>query len=72
MDDSERLKRAMAEMEEGVRGLVREAARLTAEGVDTSGLAASIAKMREAIGELGEVDGRGKKRRGATRRLGRN
>ena len=62
----------MAGIEDGVRGLVREAARLTAEGVDTSGLAASIAKMQEALAELGELDGRGKRRRGTSRRLGRN
>jgi len=62
----------MAGIEEGVRGLVREAARLTGEGVDTSGLAASIARMQEAIAELGELDGRGKRRQRASRRLGRN
>jgi hypothetical protein len=64
VNDMERRKRAMGSIEEAVRILVKEAARLTAEGVDTSGLAEPIMKMQEAMGELGDLDCRANRIRG--------
>jgi len=55
----------MGSIEEAIRILVNEAARLTAEGVDTSGLAQPIMKMQEAMGELGDLDSRANRIRAA-------
>jgi hypothetical protein len=66
MGPGERRAKAMAGIEMARNAIVEVAAKLTAAGVDTSGFAEPVARLQEALTELGALD-----REEAGRRVGK-
>ena len=64
MNAQERRRRAMELLEAAQQALVREAANLTAHGVDTSGLTGPVLGMQEALSELRALEVEANRMRG--------
>ena len=60
MTQAEGRERVVAEIEAALKALVDRAARLTAEGVDTSRLSGPVAQLQEALGRLRDIEREGR------------